>query len=318
MDLCEIGAAMGEFDYIIAHGVYSWVPDPIRDGLLAVCRERLAPEGVAYISYNALPGRYVRTMMREMMIYHTRNLKDPGSAWSRRVHCSASWARRISCRPPGSRWSKRKSSWRSPKTPGGSFTTTWTVNDPFYVRDFVARAGEAFAAISGRRPAASDVRFRTPLDLVGGDVLEREQYFDFLCLRPFRQTLLCGNEAGSARPAGPEQMDRFLFSSPAREAKGQIEGLHSVCLRRRPSRYARSRALGAIYPLPVAFDELLALAGDREGLRGILFALISSGFWLSIPTHAGEQSNPGPSADRLARWESYHTGVVTYSDTYRQ
>ena len=78
MDLCEIGPAMGEFDYIIAHGVYSWIPEDVRDRLLAVCRERLAPQGVACISYNALPGRHVRMMLREMMLYHTRDCTDAG------------------------------------------------------------------------------------------------------------------------------------------------------------------------------------------------------------------------------------------------
>lgn len=66
-DLREIGPAMGEFDYIVAHGMYSWIPDDLRDRLLAVCRERLAPQGVAFISYNTLPGRYVRTMFRPSM-----------------------------------------------------------------------------------------------------------------------------------------------------------------------------------------------------------------------------------------------------------
>ena len=41
MDLCAIGPQMGEFDYIVVHGLYSWIPDAVRDRLLAVCRERL-------------------------------------------------------------------------------------------------------------------------------------------------------------------------------------------------------------------------------------------------------------------------------------
>jgi len=52
MDLMHAGAEMGEFDYIIAHGVYSWVPPEVRDHLLSICRTNLAPQGVAYISYN--------------------------------------------------------------------------------------------------------------------------------------------------------------------------------------------------------------------------------------------------------------------------
>src|SRR3954470_6442485 len=43
----------GPFDYIIAHGLYSWVPAAVRDALLVACGRLLAPDGVAYVSYNA-------------------------------------------------------------------------------------------------------------------------------------------------------------------------------------------------------------------------------------------------------------------------
>ncbi len=72
-DLREIDDAWGEFDYILVHGLYSWVPDDVRDRLLAVCRERLAAEGVAFISYNAYPGGHARQMLREMMLHQTRH-----------------------------------------------------------------------------------------------------------------------------------------------------------------------------------------------------------------------------------------------------
>ena len=60
------------FDYIIAHGVYSWVPDPVRDRILAICSESLSPNGVAYVSYNTYPGGHIRDMVREMMLFHVR------------------------------------------------------------------------------------------------------------------------------------------------------------------------------------------------------------------------------------------------------
>src|SRR5262249_59304890 len=67
----------GGFDYVIAHGVYSWIPAEARDRLLAVCREALAEGGVAYVSYNALPGWRVRQALREMMRFHTAATEDP-------------------------------------------------------------------------------------------------------------------------------------------------------------------------------------------------------------------------------------------------
>src|SRR5829696_386080 len=56
---------LGEFDYVIAHGVYAWVPEPVRDDLLAAVHAHLAADGVAYVSYNANPGGYMRRALRD-------------------------------------------------------------------------------------------------------------------------------------------------------------------------------------------------------------------------------------------------------------
>ena len=46
----------GTFDYIIAHGVFSWVPGRVRDKILAICGQNLSPRGIAYVNYNTFPG----------------------------------------------------------------------------------------------------------------------------------------------------------------------------------------------------------------------------------------------------------------------
>jgi len=78
-DIMQVAAELGEFDYIVAHGVYSWVPEPVRDEVLAIVHRHLAPQGVAYVSYNALPGCHIRQMLRDMMLYHLRDLTEPAS-----------------------------------------------------------------------------------------------------------------------------------------------------------------------------------------------------------------------------------------------
>ena len=55
-DLADLPAALGEFDYIIAHGVYSWVPPSVQQALLDVCRRHLSAAGVAYVSFNVKAG----------------------------------------------------------------------------------------------------------------------------------------------------------------------------------------------------------------------------------------------------------------------
>ena len=76
-NILELNADLRPFDYIIAHGVYSWVPDVVQDRILSLCSELLAPMGVAYISYNTYPGWHMRGMIRDMMSYRTAGLQRP-------------------------------------------------------------------------------------------------------------------------------------------------------------------------------------------------------------------------------------------------
>jgi SAM-dependent methyltransferase len=61
-------AALGTFDFVIAHGVYSWVPADVQDALLAAFHSLLAPEGVGYLSYNVYPGWKAKEYMRDAML----------------------------------------------------------------------------------------------------------------------------------------------------------------------------------------------------------------------------------------------------------
>jgi len=56
---------LGEFDYVIAHGVYAWIPEAVRHDLLAAIHSHLAADGIAFVSYNAHPGGYMRLALRE-------------------------------------------------------------------------------------------------------------------------------------------------------------------------------------------------------------------------------------------------------------
>ena len=44
---------------------------------MALCRELLAPQGVVYLSYNTWPGRHARNMLREILLYHLRDIRSP-------------------------------------------------------------------------------------------------------------------------------------------------------------------------------------------------------------------------------------------------
>jgi SAM-dependent methyltransferase len=76
-DITEVSLESGRYDYIIAHGVYSWVSPTVQDKLLEICSNNLASNGVAYVSYNTFPGWHLSHMVREMMLFHTRQYSEP-------------------------------------------------------------------------------------------------------------------------------------------------------------------------------------------------------------------------------------------------
>jgi SAM-dependent methyltransferase len=61
----------GQFDYIIVHGVFSWVPDNVRDALLELVAQRLRRGGLVYLNYNTRPGWNVRGLVREFLLAQT-------------------------------------------------------------------------------------------------------------------------------------------------------------------------------------------------------------------------------------------------------
>ena len=57
--------------------MFSWVPDAVRERIVALFGELLAPQGVAYLSYNALPGCRLRDLARDVMLYAVRDIDEP-------------------------------------------------------------------------------------------------------------------------------------------------------------------------------------------------------------------------------------------------
>jgi SAM-dependent methyltransferase len=202
-DLRDLGAEHGEFDYIFAHGLYSWIPEEVCDRLLAVCRQRLAPEGVAFVSYNVYPGRYPRQMIREILLYHTRALADPVKriAEARRLLAQLDHPEARSLLEQGD-----DSLFHDDLAP---------INDPVWFREFAAHAQRHGLQYLGEADSPNTFDQATaPFD--AEELIEREQYVDFLKLRPFRQTLLCRAETALVRATGETRMDEFLFSENKR------------------------------------------------------------------------------------------------------
>jgi len=69
--------AFGQFDFVIAHGLYSWVPPEVQEALLAAFRRVLAPQGVAYVSYNVYPGWKSKEILRDAMLLASGDSTTP-------------------------------------------------------------------------------------------------------------------------------------------------------------------------------------------------------------------------------------------------
>jgi SAM-dependent methyltransferase/methyltransferase-like protein len=65
-----------EMDYLLCHGVYSWCPPDAQEAIWSLFARRLAPQGVAYLSYNALPGWRSLSRLRDILLWGGRGAGD--------------------------------------------------------------------------------------------------------------------------------------------------------------------------------------------------------------------------------------------------
>lgn len=71
-DILNFDKTLGNFDYIIAHGFYSWISDEMKDKLLDIISNHLADNGIAYVSYNTYPGWHTMEEVRQLMLFANR------------------------------------------------------------------------------------------------------------------------------------------------------------------------------------------------------------------------------------------------------
>ncbi len=323
LDLMQAGADLGEFDYIIAHGIYSWVPAEVRDRLLSVCRAHLAPQGVVYVSYNACPGFRRRRMFREMMLYHVRDVADPLS----RVRQSAELIQSLVKRRPES---ERARVLFDEQLRHLSECEPWFLyhddladtNYAPYFHEFVAHAQRHRLAYLGEAdflemqddiyPESVTQKLR---QFAGEDVLLKEQYLDFIKGRRFRQTLLCRQEAALDRQTRAEQITDLHLASAARPASSapdmragvfeEFRGPRGAALKTDdPHAKAALCRLAEIWPQSMPFPELSAKAGsDAASLAEILFQGYRVGLLelYTCPPQFAARSGEWPAASPLAR-----------------
>lgn len=75
-NIMDIDESFGKFDYIIVHGVFSWVPNIVKEKILEIFKNNLSEKGIAFISYNVKPGWAISTVIRDIMLYTNKYVKD--------------------------------------------------------------------------------------------------------------------------------------------------------------------------------------------------------------------------------------------------
>jgi SAM-dependent methyltransferase len=340
-DLATVGPSLGDFDYVIAHGAYSWVQPPLREALLRLVSDVLSPNGVAFVSYNVFPGWRIAGMVREMLRYHTLGIDDPGERVEQAKallkfvavahddddpygRLLAAECERVSGFPP---WYLHHDDLAD-------------VNDPVYFHEFVAQAkrfGLAFLAeadFASMTGADLPEAAREKLDELSGDSVLRGQYLDFVKCRRFRQSLLT-RAAQSAAPGPVRERVRDLLVASA--ATPDIQTVNLAAGIEVQFRWGQRASLKTDHPLAktvflalrerwpeaMSFDNLLSAvarlgygnvqADDAVALEGILLAAFGLRMveLTAEPWSAVAQPSQHPRASAIARSEAATSDVLT-------
>jgi SAM-dependent methyltransferase len=315
IDLAELTPAFGEFDYIVAHGVYSWVPPEARDKLLAVCQSLLAANGVAYVSYNTYPGCHLRNITRDMMLYQTRGIDDPDLKLER----ASELIRFLAAAEPTAAALREELRVVESRDPSVVFHDDLAeVNQPVYFHQFVEHARAhgleflAEAQFSSMQEAAfSPEVVEGVRRMAQGDRIRSQQYMDFLKCRRFRQTLLC--HAGTPLEDPPDSRHtRRLWAACAATpvSEEEFRSPDGASIRTNlPAAQAAMLHLGRSWPRAVSFDELAAEAGPSGGaeiLADLLLRACAAGLVQlhAMPSPFVVEPGARPRASALARLQA--------------
>lgn len=263
-----------QFDYIIAHGIFSWVSQEVQNKILSLCQELLSPNGIAYFSYNVYPGWHLYRIVRDFMFFHTRGSSDNQD----RIKSARSIIEYLSKMMPnwepllGQIFVHVQGQIKDSQDGYVRHDFLEEVNDPIYFSEFIERAGDhglqylANADLNSPTQVPEEVAKVVMADV--DDDIEIEQYMDFLRNRFFRQTLLCRQELPINRTIDAGQLAKLLFTSQMTAPSSitdvnlaeimVFEGPNDLrCSTAHPLTKAALIHLSRAYPRAVTFQELV-------------------------------------------------------------
>lgn len=236
MSVEDITEDFGKFDYIIAHGLYSWIPKALQPVVMKVCQQNLTENGLAFISYNTLPGWSAVQGMRDMMKFHTKPIDDPHvkAKQAKALLKFLSEGARNKQAPHVGVWKKEYDMLEKQDDCYILHDHLEDNNNPVYLTEFCEMAGEYdLQYVSDVNPHESyiglfDAKVQKALQNQPS-VEVMEQYVDFLTNRRFRQTVLCHKDVQVNREIKPEVMDGFFLTTTLEKVEKPGLGIDTRC-----------------------------------------------------------------------------------------
>lgn len=317
-DLRDLPVAAGHFDYIVAHGFYSWVPAPVRAALFETIRARLSPRGVAFISHNVLPGCALRRMVWDVLNPHVAGIEDPLARIAEARAMAARMADAMALQP-GLAATLAVEFRDIADRPGFAVLhdDLAPINHPVLVRDIVAEGQANGLAWLGDadlfRHAAPAFGDTMNAWLAAADRMTREHVIDHLRLRRFRESLFVHGE----RRVGATPDARRLVAMHIAATNTTVER-HAAADSRAPATLQRAlldRLVDA-HPGSVPVAELVAWMAERAGAGSPLaqpdqaLALLLNGAYaglllpLAMPARLATTPGERPVAFGPARWQA--------------
>ena len=337
----SIGDDLGEFDYVICHGVYSWVPHAVQDQLLALCRSRLAPGGLAFLSFNVYPGWHSRQMLREMMLYHVRAISEPAERVAQARALLELLARMAKVEDGTYRAGFATMAEHLADSDDGYIFHEFLEdeNRPAYFHQVAERAGAAGLRYVGSTTSIWEAFPPTDVEEALAplrDRIVREQYLDFLADTTFRRSVFCRNDeavqpkpdpsrvralfaSGRARPYKPDGDPDVASDNPVEFITGGTTPFPVL----HPLVKATFVALSDAMPRTLTFDELwketvrLRKSADAEERQDELARLLLRSFTGALvrlsprPSPCAWPPPERPKATAFARVEAAHGPLVT-------
>jgi len=338
LDMMDFPPALGHFDYIIAHGVLSWVPRPVQTRLFEIVRDHLSPGGLAYISYNCYPGWRLMEIGREMMLYVGGNTADPKVSAGR----GREIIRLVAAHPPNQSHYRETMRTLQKSLVNESdrqilHDRMEVVNLPLYFWQFMqdckahglGYVGDAWATVDPSvdlsKPALEII------SKISTDALDAEQYSDFFDNRMFRSSVICHEQLISApRSPAPGRFAKLYFAGnpPQTPAGLDAEGRAAFDFAcgdfkvrvSDPRPLAVLGRLKAAAPAPVSFEELRKAVHQQvpgyfdspepiEALERLIQTYHRMGMielWSNAPDFLTFKVEEFPRTTRYARWQASH------------